>query len=437
MARVVALLACALLGALPAPAARLLVASVDARGALPETSWRSLQDVTAGAVSRAGHDVVTPQQLEALIGLEAARQLAGCTDESCVTRLHGELGGALGVDGVVTVTVSSAGSGLVVAVKRVGTAGGGRVADARVKTKKVDAVLDVLPALVGEVLAGLAAPPTTTSTTTPATTATVTPATTTPAPTGAPPWLPAGFSARTPPAARARRPLVVDAEVKKALRVVEDGAGRVVVYNASRPLDGPLLAGRVDDGVYAQRVIGGGSEGDVRFDLTFWDARYGRGAERSFGLVDGAFTLTCGAATTRYRPASAATSKKVLSKIFDVAWQRHVVVAARDDDLTWYIVDDSLDDGVDLALWVGRKHEGRHRFSAVDGEIVPDPTFGDGVLFVAPGLKVKLGPGGGEIIRGADKTPLTALDLFAVAPDIYGAMKPWGADVALGTPCDP
>lgn len=429
MSCVRALLACVFLTASPASAARLLVASVDARGALPENSWRSLQDVVAGAVSRAGHDVVTPQQLEALIGLEAARQLAGCTDESCVTRLHGEVGGALGVDGIVTVTVSTAGSGLVVAVKRVGTAGGGRVADARVKTKKVDAVLDVLPGLVDEALAGLA---------TPATVAAA--ATSTPAPTAYPatatPWLPADFTPRRAPTARAAKPLIVDAAVKKALKVVEDGAGRVIVYNAERALDGPLLAGRVEGGVFAQRVIGGGSEGDVRFDLTFWDARFGRGAERFFALANGAFTLTCGPATTTYRPASAAMTKKVLAKLFDVAWQRHVVVAARDDDLTWYIVDDSLDDGADFALWVGRKVDGRYRFSAVEGELVQDPTFGEGVLLVAPGLKVKLGPGGGEVVRGTEKTPLTVLDLNSVAPDVYGVMKPWGVDVALGTPCD-
>lgn len=426
----IALLACAP----PALAAKLLVANVDARGAVPEKTWRSLQDVVAGAVSRAGHDVITPQQLEALIGLEATKQLAGCTDEGCVSRLQSDLGGALGVDGVVTVTVSQAGSGVVVAVKRVGTAGGGRVADARVKSKRVDAILDVLPGLVVEALSGLPTSP-----------ATATPPTTSPVGAGAAavgaaatatPWLPAGFLARTPPAARAKRPLVVDAAIRQALKVVEDGAGRVVVYNGERALDGPLLAGRVDGGVFAQRVIGGGSEGTTRFDLTFWDARFGRGAERGFALRDGTFTLTCGAATTTWRPASAATTKKALALLFDVAWQRHVVLVARDDELTWYIVDDSLDERDDFVLWVGRKVEGRFRFSAVDGEIVTDSTFGDGVLLLAPGLKVKLGPGGGEILRGTEKTPLAAQDLYAVAPDVYGVMKPWGADVALGTPCD-
>lgn len=420
--------------ALPASAARILVASVDATGALPPATWRSVQDVVAGAVSRAGHDVVTPQQLEALIGLEAARQLVGCTDERCVSRMHGELGGALGVDGVITVNVSAAGSGLVVAVKRVGTAGGGRVADARLKQKKVDAVLDALPALVGEVLEALSGPATPgTPPTTP------TPGTTTPTPAVSRPGLehlPAGCSPRPSPAARAQRALSLASEVKEQLKVVDDGAGRVIVYSAAAPLDGPFLAGTVKGGVFAQRVIGGGSQGDVAFDLTFWDARFSRGAERGFALKDGAFSLTCGPATTTYKPASAATTKAALAKVFDVAWQRHVMFIARDDDLTWYIVDDDLKDGDDFVLWVGRKVDGRFRFSPVSGELVRDGTFGDGVLLVAPGLKVKVGPGGGEVIRGADKTPLSVQDLYAQAGDVYGVMRPWGDDVALGTPCD-
>lgn len=81
---------------------------------MPEKAWRSRQDVIAGAVSRADHEVITPQQLEALIGLEATKQLVGCTEEGCVSGLKSDLGGALGGDDVVTVTVSQAGSGVVV-----------------------------------------------------------------------------------------------------------------------------------------------------------------------------------------------------------------------------------------------------------------------------------------------------------------------------------
>lgn len=419
-------------------AARVMVAGLDVDKAL-RFSPGSLTDTVAGAVSRAGHDVVTTQQLEALVGLEAARQLAGCADDACVARLGADLGSALGVDAVVSVAVSRAGSGTVVAVKRInvggGGAGGGKVADRRLKSTRIDQVLDVLPELVAEALAGLPA----TTTTTTATTGAATAAPATVAAPGAPAFLPAGIVVGVVPAARAKRPLALSAEQKKALRVVEDGTGRVIVYHGERPIDGPLLAGTVADGVFAQRIIGGGSEGVIdqggSFDVTFWDARYSRGAERSFGLRDGVITLVCGSATTTWRPASKQTAARVLAKLNDVAWQRQVLLVARDDDLNWYIVDDSIADDEDLHVYVGRKVQGRYRFAPVDGEVVRDQAFGDGVLLVGAGFKIKIGATGGELIRGAEKTPLSALNAWDHAAEVYGVMKPWG-DVAPGTPCD-
>jgi hypothetical protein len=430
-----------MVAATPSSAARIFVATVDARGALPESAWRSVQDVTAGAVSRAGHDVITPQQLEAMIGLEATRQLTGCSDEACVTRLHDDLGGALGVDGIVTVTVSNAGSGLVVAVKRVGSGVGGRVADGRVKNKRVDAVLDVLPGLVVEVLTGL---PSSTSPSTKPTTPT-TPTTPT-APTTATatktPWLVPGLTPRTPPTVRAKKPLTLDGATKKKLAVFEDDSGRVVAFPAEQPLDGPVFAGRLNDGVYAQRVIGGSTEGgttkdDLKFELYFWDPRFDGAQGRSLILTEGVLSAVCGPTTRRYRPASKATAAKALAQVHDVAWQRRVVALARDDDLNWYVLDDSTDDRADFVVWAGRKIDGAYRFSPVEGEAVNDTTYGDGgVLLVAPGLKLKIGPFGGEVLRGTDRTALTSQDLAVAAVDVYGAMQPWGHDLSLGTVCD-
>ena len=435
-----------LLSSTGALAARVMVAGLDVDKAL-RFSPGSLTDTVAGAVSRTGHDVVTTQQLEALVGLEAARQLAGCADDACVARLGADLGSALGVDAVVSVAVSRAGSGTVVAVKRInvggGGAGGGKVADRRLKSTRIDQVLDALPDLVAEALAGL--PTTASSSSSLSSTTAVAPpgspktgaaAALSP---GAPVFLPAGIVAGVGPAARAQRPLALSAEQKKALRVVEDGTGRVIVYHGERPIDGPLLAGSVADGAYAQRIIGGGSEGAIdeggSFDVIFWDARYSRGAERSFGLRDGVITLVCGAATTTWRPASKATAARVLAKLRDVAWQRQVLLVARDDDLNWYIVDDSIADDDDLPVYVGRKVQGRYRFAPVDGEIVRDQAFGDGILLVGAGYKIKIGATGGELIRGADKTSLSTLNTWDHAAEVYGVMKPWG-DVAPGTPCD-
>ncbi len=425
-----------MMAATPSLAARIFVATVDARGALPEKAWRSVQDVAAGAVSRAGHDVITPQQLEAMIGLEATRQLTGCSDEACVTRLHDDLGGALGVDGVLTVTISDAGRGLVVAVKRIGSGVGGRVADGRVKSKQVDAVLDVLPALVVEVLSGLSSsistPP---SGVTAPTTATPTTATKTP-------WLLPGLTPRTPPTSRVKKPLTLDAATKKKLAVFEDDSGRVIAFNAEQPLDGPVFAGHLDDGVYAQRIFGGSTEAgttvaDLTFELYFWDPRFDGANGRSLSLKDGVLSAVCGPTTRRYRLASKTTTAKALASLHDVAWQRRLVALTRDDDLNWYVLDDSTDDRGDFVVWAGRKIEGGYRFSAVEGEAVPDTSYGDGgVLLVAPGVKLKVGPLGGDVLLGKERTVLVSQDLAVAAADVYGVMQPWGNDLSLGTVCD-
>ena len=418
-------------------AGSVLVAGVD-NGAYAKSSSRALADVVAGAVSRAGHDVITPQQLEALVGLDAAKQLAGCADDGCVARMSADLGGALGVDAVLTVSTSRAGSGAVVSVKRIDAQGGGaRVADARLKSAKIDAALDAIPAFVAEALAGLAplAPSGAASTPSLPRATAATPTASTPSSTT--PWLPPGLvaaSAAPPPTKRST--LKLSAEQRQGLKVVDDGAGNVVVYNSSeRPLDGPLLAGNVKTGVFAQRLIGGGSEGSVAFDLTFWDARIPSGAERSFGLRGGTFTLQCGSAQRAFRPSSAAVSAMALRAPLDVAWQRHVILVGRDDDLRYYIVDDSLADDDDLHVYVGKKVDKTYRFSAINGEVVRDSAFGDGVLLVAEGVKLKLGPTGGELRAGGQVTPISGQNLYALAADVYGVMRPWG-QAPLQTACD-
>ncbi len=417
--------------AVDAQAARILVAGVD-NAAYAKSNGRALADVVAGAVSRAGHDVVTPQQLEALVGLDAAKQLAGCADDGCVARMSADLGGALGVDAVLTGSTSRAGSGAVVAVKRIDARGGGaRVADARLKGTKIDAAFDALPGLVAEALGGL--PPSAATTSAPAPSLTPT---TSPTATTATPWLPAGLTpAKAPPSPSKRAPLALSADDKKRLKVVDDGAGNVIVYNAERALDGPLLAGNVKSGVFAQRLIGGGAEGNVAFDLGFWDARVSSGAERSFRLKDGAFTLQCGKSERSYRPSSAAISAMALRAPLDVAWQRHVIIVGRDDDLHYYIVDDSLGDDDELRVYVGKKVAGAYRFSALDGEIVRDGSFGDGVLLIGDGFKLKVGATGGELVAGGRTTPISGQNLYAIAADVYGVMRPWGP-VPLQTPCD-
>lgn len=367
-------------------------------------------DAVAAIASRAGHDVVTQQQLEALVGLEAAKQMAGCDAGSC----SAEIGAALGVAAVVNLSVSEVGQSLVVTVKRTDVAGGsGKVADKRIPRGKraKDLGLDALPALVAEVLVGLA--PATTSTTTATTTAT----TTSTATAGKMPQL--------------RRTQKVQTPV--GLAWLDDGKGNLVAFVADNGYGGALFGGTVAGGMFQLRPGAGASaDGEGGFSRSLWDPRVGNA---SFDKKAGVFTLTCGEKTTTLQPL-----KKGPAAVFHgPLWQRQGLLVGRDDSLRYFVVDaerpgegEDRDAPRDRRLYVGKKG----KLVVVDAEIDSDDSFGfGGVIAVTDGLTVKLGPSGGVAVAGATSTALTSLDLYVAGKQLYSELKPWG-EGPLGTPCD-
>ncbi len=410
------LVALPMLLASPSLAARVAVfsASSAASPGLTAKEGALMTDATAAAASRAGHDVVTQQQIEALVGLEAARQMVGCSDASCAS----EIGAALGVDAVVSVGVGTVGQSLVVTLKRTDVKSGlGRVADRRIPKKKgaLDAAYDALPALVGDVLAGLPATPTLTTTTTTPTTTTTTPTTT---PT-------------TAPTMGAKMPLVraeVVATPPAGIQVVDDGAGHVIAFPQSGTLKGPLFAGTAKGGLYELRLVGGGESGSD-FDVVFWDPRFRDGWQRSFARKGDVFTLQCGDKAISFARPRAATGVR----FFAPPWQRQAVLVGRDDQLRYVVVDNSRTDGVkDLRVYLGKKG----KLVPLALEVEDDAAFGHGgIIGVGEGLMVKLGPEGGTLTEGAVTSKLAALDLYDSAALIYRELRPWG-DLPIGSPCD-
>jgi hypothetical protein len=367
----------------------------------------------AGPASRPAHDVVTQQQIQSLVGLEAARQMAGCDAGSCAA----DLGDALGVDAVVNVAWGKVGGSVVVAVKRTDVrGGGGKVADKRITRSKraLDAALDALPGLAGEALQGLA------TTTAPAKAAQTTTTTTTMAPTTKP-----------GPAPAARKDLAIAAPT--GLAFVGDGHGNFIAFDAKDGFHGALYAGTAR-GMYAQRSGGSASaDGDRGFSKTFWDPRYRDGAERFFEKKGEAFRLVCGKQTVKMTP----TKQAPTTTFYAPAWQRQALLLGRDDSLRYVVVDaarDDDDDGPpkDLHVYLGKK--GKLVPLSVDVEF--DDAFGSGgVIAVGDGVTIKLGPSGGSITEGATTSKLSAIDLFDGAKQVYAELKPWG-DGPLGTPCD-
>lgn len=411
------LLAACVLVAVPASAAKIVVFPPTPGPGLSAREAAVLTDAVAAAASRAGHDVVTPEQLQTLLGLDAFKQLAGCDAGSCVS----EVGDALGADAVVNVSVGTAGQSVLVTLKRTDTKGGtGKVADRRLKKNKgaIDAVLDALPGLVGEALGGL--PTTTAPTTSTATTTTTAPTTTAPTP----PMLKTA-KAKAP---RADTPI----PTPKGLTFVEGEGGKLIAFVAAAPNDHPLYAGTAAAMYEVHPGASSSSDGEGGFSRSFWDPRIGGGgAERSFDSRAGTVTLTCGAKTTTLSP----TKKKVSPKFFAPAWRRQALLIGRDDSLRYIVVDAdrAAEPVTDLHVYMGKKG----KLVVLDLEVERDDSYGaGGIIAVADNVVIKLGPAGGVITEGGGKpVAITALDLWDNASMLYKDVKPWG-DVQLGTPCD-
>jgi hypothetical protein len=411
----------ALLVALPAGAAKLAVFAPPAGPGVSAKEALALTDAVAGAASRAGHDVVTEQQLAALVGLEQAKQMAGCDAGACAA----EIGAALGVDAVVNVSYGKVGQSIVVAVKRTDVKGGsGRVADKRIKgMHALDAALDALPGLTTEALTGVAP---TTSTTTPSTTTPTTP--TTPSTTA--PTTPATSTAPTAalPTLRAKTPVTPP----KKLAWFKDSAGRYLAFDPDHGYDGVLFWGTAAAMHEVRPGAGASGDGEGGFSRMIWDPRFDTAA-RSIDKKGKVVSVTCGDKTTTLTSTSAPAG----AKFFGPMWLRQGLFVARDDQLRYLVVDAARDDKdgkvKDRRVYLGKK-----------GKLVPlalelddDASFGDGGLIgVAAGVTLKVGPGGGSLAEGGVTTLFTGLDLYQAARPLYTEILPWG-EGPLGTPCDP
>ena len=96
----------------------------------------------AGALVRRGVLVLTPSEINAMIGLERSKQLAGCAEDasSCVA----ELSNALGVDGLVVGTVAKFGSTLQTNIKVFASNSGTSIKAMSVKATGEEAFLEAL-----------------------------------------------------------------------------------------------------------------------------------------------------------------------------------------------------------------------------------------------------------------------------------------------------
>ena len=386
--------------------AALALASTTKVGALPLTAGAgvdvktaaALSEATAGALAKVpGVEVITQAQMKALLDHEAQKQLAGCADDSCLA----QIGSALGVNDLVTGSVSKVGKSWLVALRKVEVStGGSRLADRRLKNGTVDDVLDALPALVSE-LYGAGAP-------------------------AAPPAAVQVPAAKVKPPQGADKPHALDGDVLKRLVVVTDGKDVTIAYDPQGKSFAPFFVAfkTNETKLYAQRVFGGGREGDKAFDVVFWEPRAKAPWQASFGKRDGKHWLQCGDNKIELTP----TTLPKGARFFDPKWPRKLHAVSRTDDGVYFVVDRAREpeDSQDFRLYIGAPRA--FSYVPVNRALVePDET----VLLTSAGT---FKPSEWRAPTDRAPVPLKPLDVEQIAREVYGTFGVY--DEPLGTPCD-
>jgi TolB-like protein len=423
----------ALLGLALCAAPRLAVLPLSHGEGVPDTTTAALTESLAAEVRKSsGADVITKREIESVLSLEMQKQMLGCQTDACIA----ELGGALGVDQLVTGDVARLGESWLVHLKVVKPAKAQVTAqsDRRIRGGTVDDVLDQLPAMVKELFPGSGAAA-----------ATSVPAGRAPASASTPP----GPTSPAPPGPAAAAPalrvdqLLSDADVvRHKLAVFGDGERHVLAVEPFAGTDAPLLSG-APGRLYRARVVGGGRDGDRSFDLVFWDPRFPAGAQRSFSFRDGKATLSCGDREISFVRLGKPKERRVAqaAALLHPPWRRIPHALARDDEGTYYLLDGARGpdgnaiEGKGWALWVGPKT------AMVPVEVRDVLRDGGGLLAISPAGKLKVSRGDdgktkAEWLTQAGSRSLAWLEPSDHGPLLYGELSPY-AGQPLGTPCDP
>ena len=234
----------------------------------------------------------------------------------------------------------------------------------------------------------------------------------------------------------------VDIEgIKSRLVFVHDGRGH---YMAMVPFDsdGPVFYG---DGktFYLQRVFSySHQQADGKESLSFWaPTSVPRGGELS--LASGVWTVRCSdRSTPMMRLDEIETGKLLQRAVFKkVMWKRQAHGLARNDEGTYYYVDELRDDRpqaeqaddphppTGFRLFVGRKGKMREQ------KITDSAVDSKGIVLTTRLGKLSMDDGGKRVVltRGKKQTELIPLDPMDNLRVIYRDLGIYGK---LGVPCD-
>ena len=449
---------------------RVAVMPVASGEGVPGRTAEAVTDAVAAQVRRyGGVEVITQKEILAVLSLEQQKQMLGCQTDSCMA----ELGGALGVDRMVSGDLAKLGESWLFHLKLTDVVKVKVIAqsDRRLRRGSIDDVLDVLPAMVVELFprgaatsrqAGAAPPPPAAGVVVPA----PIPAPPSPGPaaealavslTGAvpeaaPPPEAAPLSlppptAPMPPPEAARKVLRPWAESsipvplpeRRDLTVYTDDRG---LYLAAAPFEAGsrrVFAGTAGK-LFVQEVLVAGAIGTSAHGFGFWEPRVRSPAEAYFEARAGEARIVCGARELPLRILSSGEADRILSSatFYAPRWRREPHLLAQDDEGNFFYVDRARAGtergGPDYRLYAGPLGKvARLELAGVaDGP--------DGLVLLTASGKLRVG-------RGADGTPsvdwlagggrrmLRALDPARSGALVYHQLGVYEAD-RLGTPCD-
>src|SRR5512138_67720 len=152
------MVACLLAAVIAAAPPKLAVLAVTAGEGVPASTAAAITEAVVAEVRKQSRaEVITQREISSILTLENQKAMLGCQTDACMA----ELGGALGADRLVAGDLAKLGESFllhlrVVDVKKVRVAA---QSDRRLRGGTIDDVLDVLPAMVGELFPAAGAQP--------------------------------------------------------------------------------------------------------------------------------------------------------------------------------------------------------------------------------------------------------------------------------------
>jgi hypothetical protein len=224
--------------------------------------------------------------------------------------------------------------------------------------------------------------------------------------------------------------------VRSKMKLVTDGAGHYMAFVPFGRDDLEELMFWGDGKHFWQiRRIGYGAEGDIRFDVTFWEPRVAERWKASFEFKDKKYNVRCDDRVTDLKLVDEEEARKILDggTFHKPRWRHQSYALARDEMGTYYFVDQEREPAgnKNFRVFIGQKGAMK---PAKMKNIVSDS---EGDIFITKNgqLRLILDKNESSWTKGKKTTKLLVLPIEQNVPMIYNELGQYSGQ-PLGTPCD-